>query len=148
MFGLCSCVREHGPAHERRHSNHRVPSWRSSGLIGPIRPDGIGGWSHPPGTPMVRAALGGACLLPGCFLTPAPVLARSARGGDGFRPCSILFPEVPMSTRSWIRNVVTRSVNRAMRQMPQLEVAEADRPVRKALDDADARVRGAAAQAA
>jgi hypothetical protein len=35
-----------------------------------------------------------------------------------FRPCSILFPEVLMTMRSWIRNVFARPATRPIRKVP------------------------------
>src|SRR5262249_27348975 len=51
------------------------------------------------------------------MLDPSP-LTPSARGAVGFRPCSILFPEAPMSMRSWFRNVIARPVTRPIRKAP------------------------------
>src|SRR5262249_53272290 len=41
-----------------------------------------------------------------------------ARGADGFRPWSILLPEVPMTMRSWVRDVFARPVTRPIRKAP------------------------------
>src|SRR5262249_28684397 len=66
---------------------------------------------------------------PGTCVTPLPL--DSVHGeGDGFRPCSIPFREVPMPTRSWTRKLFARPVTRPIRKAPRRA-----RPVLEALED-------------